>query len=140
MQKPAVGRTTGRRANERIGGQRHESMIMTHHDIRNRPSKYGNRRTTVDGIMFASQREATRYAELILLARAGQIRELELQPRFPFHVGNQRVFTYIADFSYFDRQRDGARIVEDVKGVRTREYLLKKRCIEAQYGVKIEEV
>jgi hypothetical protein len=100
-------------------------------------TKYHNRRTRVDGIEFASQREAKRYMELKLLERAGAIRSLVLQERFPLRVNGVKVGEYVADFSY---ERDGARIVEDVKGYRTREYRLKRRLMKALYGIEIVEV
>ena len=76
-------------------------------------SKYGARPVTVDGIRFASTREATRYGELTLLARAGQITDLTLQPEFPLHAPGlgpgdapcELVGKYRADFAY--RTADG---------------------------------
>lgn len=57
----------------------------------------------VDGFRFASQAEARRYKELLLLGQAGQVRNLELQPRFDLHVGGVKTATYIADFRYEER-------------------------------------
>jgi dsDNA-binding SOS-regulon protein len=65
-------------------------------------SKYGAVRTEVDGISFASKKEARRYSELKLLERAGEIADLQLQPRFPLTVNGVRVCTYVADFQYRD--------------------------------------
>jgi hypothetical protein len=48
------------------------------------------------------------------------------------------MFTYIADFTYFEK--DGQQVIEDVKGVRTPVYRLKKKIIEAEYGIAITEI
>jgi hypothetical protein len=93
-------------------------------------SKYGAVPTIVDGHRFASKREAARYSELKLLERAGQISRLELQPELKFEINGTRVFTYRADFSYFEH---GKRVWEDSKGLRTAVYRLKKKCIEARH-------
>jgi hypothetical protein len=100
-------------------------------------SKYNARRTEVDGITFHSRREAKRYAELKLMERAGEIRDLILQPEYPVVVGaDKHVCTYIADFAY----KHGARLmVEDCKGFRTPTYRLKKKLVEALYGIEITE-
>ena len=101
-------------------------------------TKYRAVRTTVDGIAFASRAEARRYKELRLLERAGEISRLELQPVFPVTINGALICKYVADFVYF---ADGARVVEDVKGMVTPVYRLKKKLVEALYpGVKIVEV
>jgi hypothetical protein len=103
-----------------------------------RPSKYRAVKTTVDGIVFASKREAKRYGELKLLERGGYIRKLELQPAYLIEINGFKICKYIADFRYFEGAR---RVVEDVKGVRTREYRIKRKLVEALYpGTKITEV
>lgn len=101
-------------------------------------SKYGNRKTEVDGIRFDSVAEAKRYGELQLLVAAGEINELVLQPRFPLMVNGEKVGTYSADFQY--RDRDGRLLVEDVKGMPTTVYRLKKRLMKAVHGIEIREV
>jgi len=104
-----------------------------------RASKYAAIPTVVDGIRFASKREAKRYSELLLLLRAGNIVELELQPKFPCVVNGEKVCDYIADFAYLGP--DGVRVVEDAKGVKTPVYRLKKKLVESLYpNVKIVEV
>lgn len=114
-------------------------------------SKYGNKRTEIDGISFASQREANRYGELKLLQRAGEIRELETQVRFPFVINEQHVCSYVADFTYSekvpwqergyeDRSPQAWRpVVEDCKGFRTDVYGLKKKLLKAIFGIDIRE-
>ena len=99
--------------------------------------KYGNRRTVVDGLTFDSAKEARRYGELKLLERAGQITALELQPAFRLVVNNCLICTYKADFTYLDAEKQ--RIVEDVKGMKTPVYRLKKKLMLAVHGVEIFE-
>jgi len=101
-------------------------------------SKYGNTAVILDGIRFASKREAARYGELKLLQRAGEIHELRLQPRFPLKVNDKLVCTYVADFEY--HEKDGTRVVEDAKGHRTREYINKAKLFEALNGFPVREV
>lgn len=119
-------------------------------------SKYRAVPKVVDGIRFASKREAKRYQELRLLERAGEIWDLELQPRFPLYVpstsgylsraakamaegGTFRIGEYRADFKYRDRATIPY-VVEDSKGFRTPLYRWKKKHVEAQYGITIREV
>ncbi len=112
------------------------------------PSKYRSQATEVDGIRFHSKAEARRYAELKLLVKAGEVKDLELQPRFPLYSPTRHkthsggtfvtICTYVADFRY--RQGpSGVLVVEDVKGVKTPLYRLKKKWFEAQYGLTITE-
>ena len=100
-------------------------------------NKYRAIPTVIDGIRFASKAEARRYGELKLLKNAGKIRNLELQPKYLLDVGGKRIGTYIADFRY---RLDGVLIVEDVKGFCTPVYKLKKKLVEALYGITITEV
>jgi Protein of unknown function (DUF1064) len=106
-----------------------------------RRSKYRAIPVTVDGVRFASKAEARRYGELKLLQKAGKIRKLECHPAFPYHDDKGEVaFTYYADFAYFEGEIPGRRTVEDVKGIKTPVYKLKKRLIEPRYSIKIMEV
>ncbi len=104
-----------------------------------RRNKYGNRKVTLRGHVFDSQREATRYQELKLLQRGGAISRLELQPVYHLLVNDRHVGDYRADFRYIDR-RSMQVVVEDVKGYRTPVYRLKKKLVEAIYDVTIQEV
>ncbi len=101
-------------------------------------SKYGSQPTIVDGIRFASKREAKRYGELTILERANAIEGLELQPSYKIEIGGILICRYIADFRYFDR-RIGERIVEDVKGVKPAVYRLKRKLMRAVHGIEILE-
>ena len=102
-------------------------------------NKYGAVRPVVDGSTFASRREAARYSELKLLERAGEITSLTLQPKSPIVVNGGKVCTYIADFRYVDLGR-GMTVVEDVKGMKTPVYKIKKKLTETLYPVIIEEI
>ena len=109
--------------------------------------KYRAVPTTVHGFRFASKAEATRYQQLLLLGMAGEIRNLELQPRFDLHVEGVKVGAYVADFRYQERLFGRGvgftgrwdDVIEDVKGVRTPVYRMKKKHFEAQYGMVIRE-
>lgn len=100
--------------------------------------KYGNRKTVVDGIAFDSAKEARRYSQLKLLEKAGEIRGLKLQQRFPLKVFGKLICTYVADFVY--QEKDGSTVVEDAKGYRTREYITKAKLFHAVVGFPIREV
>ena len=103
-------------------------------------NKYGNRKTVVDGITFDSQKEASRYQELRMLERAGEItglvrqQKIELIPKTKLY----RACYYVCDFIYFDK-RENKTIYEDVKGVRTKEYLLKRKLLYWRHGIEIKE-
>lgn len=100
--------------------------------------KYRAQRTVVDGINFASKAEAKRYLELRAMEQAGLIYHLELQPKFPVIINGIKVCTYIADFAYFTKSE---RITEDVKGMLTPVYRIKKKLVEALYpGMTITEI
>lgn len=101
-------------------------------------NKFGAIAVEIGGFRFPSQAEGRRYLQLLALQDAGAIRGLRLQPRFPFHIGDERMFTYVADFSYRVAET-GEIVIEDVKGVKTPVYKLKKKIIEKYYGIKIVE-
>lgn len=107
-------------------------------------SKYHARRTTIDGICFDSGAEAARWSQLNLMERAGMIRQLRRQVSYelvPSERGPDgktlRPMRYVADFVYTDAS--GREHVEDVKGVRTEAYKLKKRLMWHILGIAIEE-
>lgn len=101
--------------------------------------KYGAVRTEVDGISFASKAEAKRYGELKLLQKAGKIKQLTLQPKYPLVVNGVKVCDYIADFEYLVLGKSWP-VVEDVKGMRTTIYRLKKKLMQAIHGIEIREI
>jgi len=111
-------------------------------------SKYGASKAIVNGITFHSRAEASRYSDLVRMQAAGVISDLQLQVRFPLMgVGSAllrivserypkgRVITYVADFVYVEA---GQTVIEDVKGMATPEYKLKK-AIMACMGHQIRE-
>lgn len=102
-------------------------------------SKYNNIKTEVDGITFDSKKEAERYKFLKLLLKADEIKDLKLQVSFPFTMEGRVMFSYIADFMYYDKALSKM-IIEDVKGMRTPVYNLKKKLIEKFYTIKITEI
>ena len=114
-------------------------------------AKYGNKKTVRNGITFDSQKEAARYDALMLLLAAGEIKDLKLQPEFTLQEAfttpqgeRVRAVRYRADFSYRRRVKEGAdtrweRVVEDVKGFRTKEYEIKRKLMLGR-GWRVEEL
>jgi hypothetical protein len=110
---------------------------LVEHRINPKPvSKYKNKRTLLDGIRFDSKKEAARWEQLLLLQKAGEIHDLERQVRYPLIVKGMKVAMYVADFRYIEK---GAVVVEDVKGMPTHVYKLKKLLMKALHGVEIRE-
>lgn len=102
-------------------------------------NKYNAKPTVIDGIRFASRAEAKRYEELALLERHGLITQLGIHPSFAIDVLGERICVYVADFSYVE-VNGRPFVVEDVKGVRTPIYLLKKKLMRAVHGIEITEI
>lgn len=102
-------------------------------------SKYRNVKTIVDGITFASKKEANRYLELKMLFAAGKIGLAGRQVKFSLDVNGVHICNYIADFRYLDHESNKV-IVEDVKGKRTREYIIKKNLMLACHGIDVAEI
>lgn len=108
-------------------------------------SKYGNKKTLVDGIWFDSKKEAARYQDLLLLQRAKMIRSLMLQQVFVLApsviLDGIKIpeLRYKADFTYFDDTKGGDFVVEDVKGFRTKDYKLKRHLMKSQLGIEVLE-
>lgn len=93
--------------------------------------KYNARKTMVDNILFDSKAEARRYQELKLLVQAGEISNLELQPKFELQPGFKdrrsrkiRAISYYADFRYIKNEQV---IIEEVKGYKKNAVWLLKR-------------
>ncbi len=126
----------------------------------NKQSKYHNTKVEYDGELFDSKKEAIRYAELKLLEKAGKITELERQKRFllipalrdtptekykkgpqkgEFKPGKviERPTYYIADFVYTE---NGKQVVEDTKGFKTKDYILKRKLMLWVHGIRVKEV
>jgi hypothetical protein len=102
-------------------------------------NKYGNRRTTLDGIVFDSKKEADRYGQLMLLSKAGEIsglvlqKEFLLQPAFVYDGMKLRKIVYVCDFFYHDKKLNRG-VVEDVKGYLTTAYKLKRKMFLYKYA------
>lgn len=103
-----------------------------------RPGRYGIKRVEVDGIMFDSADEGKRYRILKSEEAMGLITDLRMQVAYPFQENGRHCFTYKSDFN-FVVVATGEEVVEDVKGVKTDVYKLKKKLIEARYGIEITE-
>lgn len=110
------------------------------------PNKYGAKGEHLDGFYFDSRAELHRYEELKLLERGGAISGLVVHPRFVLQYPGtdgeiHDIATYEGDFYYVDHEL-GVGVLEDVKtdATRTQLYRIKKRLVEAQFGIKIVEV
>lgn len=103
-------------------------------------SKYGNKQTEArDGTVFQSKKECARYEKLCLLQRIGLISDLVRQVKWlliPIQ-GKERAVHYVSDFQYFDGF--GRLHVEDTKGFRTKDYIIKRKLMLWIHGVTIEE-
>lgn len=120
-------------------------------------TKYHSQKTIVDGIIFQSKKEGRRYFELRLMEKAGKIADLQRQVKYvlipaqrePDKIGArggvikgkliERECAYIADFVYKDLEK-GELVVEDTKGFRTPEYIIKRKLMLYQYGIRIKEI
>lgn len=124
-------------------------------------TKYGSKKTEIDGVTFDSKKEAKRYQELRILEKAGEITNLRRQVKFEL-IPDQREFNgreiytkgpkkgcfkpgkllerkveYAADFVY---TQDGQQVVEDTKGFRTKDYIIKRKLMLYRYGIRIREI
>lgn len=93
-------------------------------------SKYNNIKTLYNGVLYDSKKEAERARDLDLLVSAGRVTNLQRQIRIPLMVNNVKIGSYVADFCYKDNYL-GKDIIEDVKGVQTAVFKLKKKILEA---------
>ena len=103
-----------------------------------KPNKYRNERVQVDGIWFDSKKEARHYSSLCLLKKADVIEWFSRQVRHDLAVNGEKIGSYVADFVV--RYPDGRLEVQDVKGVRTPVYKLKKKLMKAIYNIEIKEL
>lgn len=108
--------------------------------------KYHNKKVVIDGMVFDSKKEAERYSELKLMERAGLIEDLRRQVKFELIPAQreggklkERAASYVADFVYRDKATDKT-VVEDTKGMRTRDYILKRKLMLYRYKIGIKEV
>lgn len=113
--------------------------------------KYNAVKVRYDGYTFDSKAECQRYCELRLLERAGEIKDLQVHKKYEliptqrekkyngFGAVLEKSVTYEADFVYTS-VRSNKTIVEDVKGVRTRDYIIKRKLMLWVHGIKITEI
>ena len=124
-------------------------------------NKYYNIKTrALDGTVFDSQKEARRWDELCMLQKAGKITDLQRQVKYELIPAQyetyeryskngdrlkdgarliERKVDYVADFVYTIVE-SGESIVEDTKGVRTKDYIIKRKLMLAIHGIRIKEV
>lgn len=108
-------------------------------------NKYHNKKVIYKGIKFDSKKERNRYIVLKQLEEKGLIKNLELQtkfellPKFDINGRHVRAITYTCDFYYYDTVKNSF-IVEDVKGMKTDVYKIKKKMFEYKYQIEIKEV
>lgn len=101
-------------------------------------NKYNARKVVIDDIEFDSKAEGRRYCELKLLVQAGEIKDLELQPKYTLLKSFRsqgklyRGITYIADFRYVESATQAV-VVEDVKGVKTEVFRIKEKLFRHAY-------
>ena len=106
-------------------------------------SKYRNVPCELDGEKYRSKKEMARHAQLKLLQRAKQISELQREVPFVLadavHIGGRKrpALRYFADFVYLDA--NGARVVEDAKGMRTEGYRIKRHLMATIHQIEILE-
>lgn len=131
-----------------------QKQILQNLQTEAKRSKYKAQKAKRGKMTFDSKKEAERYDALMLLQRAGEIRGLKLQVRYclqeaytTFEGERVKSIDYIADFVYERRtapdsygQRYWLPVVEDVKGMRTRDYALKAKLFRSRYGFAIREV
>jgi len=103
-------------------------------------SKFGNTKTIRNGMVFDSKREANRFEQLMLLARAGRVRNLRRQVKYDLRVNGILIATYKADFVYEELERDvWSEVVEDSKGYPNDRWPMKKKLMRACHGITIRE-
>lgn len=128
-----------------------------HYFARSKKNKYNAKSVEYDGIKFDSQKEALRYKELTFLISQGIITELQRQVKYllipaqrePATIGKrggikqgkllEKECSYIADFVY-KVVDSGEIVVEDTKGMRTKDYIIKRKLMLFVYGIRIKEI
>lgn len=110
-------------------------------------NKFGNRKTVFNGEVFDSLKELKRYKELLSLQGTGKIKDLDRQVKFTLLSSQkdangktiERPINYYADFVYTDAATN-KEVVEDVKGKRTAEYIIKRKLMLSVHGIRIIEI
>jgi hypothetical protein len=107
-------------------------------------NKYYSKKIVHDGITFDSKKEYKRWCELALLQKAGQVTDLQRQVKYEL-IPSQRIdgkvaeraCSYVADFVY---RENGKTVVEDTKGFKTKDYIIKRKLMLWVHGIKVREV
>jgi hypothetical protein len=121
-------------------------------------NKYHSKKININGTVYDSKKEYKRHCELLLLEKAGAITDLQTQVKFILIPAQYETFerygkkgqrlkdgqrciekecAYIADFVY---NENGKKVVEDTKGFRTKDYIIKRKLMLWVHGIKIKEV
>ena len=121
-----------------------EGNLTAQKKVAQNGSKFGNKKVVVNDIQFDSKREARRYLDLRAMEIAGQIKNLQLQVKYTLIPSQkidgkvvEREVNYVADFVY---EQNGETVVEDSKGHRTKDYILKRKMMLYFHGIRIREV
>jgi hypothetical protein len=104
--------------------------------VRKGYNKYRAKAVVRDGVRYDSKKEYDRHGVLKLLERVGEVSEVKHHVVFSLDVFDHHICNYESDFTYYDK---GVYVVEDVKGMRTEEYKLKKKLMKALYNINIKE-
>jgi hypothetical protein len=120
--------------------------------------KYHSKKVEINGMVFDSKKEAKRFSELSLMEKAGTITDLQTQVKFVLIPAQyklierygkkgqrlkdgmkclERECAYIADFVYFQH---GVKVVEDTKGFRTKDFIIKRKLMLYMHGIEIKEI
>lgn len=113
---------------------------MSSSAVEEKRSKFGATAVVVEGIRFASKREAARY---IVLKNSVGVRDLRVQPAWRIELSGEFICDYVADFSYRIEENGSLRtIVEDVKSkaTKTPEYRIKRKLMHAVHNIYVAEV
>lgn len=110
-------------------------------------NKYYAQKVEYDGHVFDSRKEYRRYQELKLMEKAGLIEGLQMQVKYTLIPSQkdergkliERPCIYVADFVYFDTEQN-REVVEDTKGVKTKDYIIKRKLMLSVHGIRITEV
>ena len=99
--------------------------------------KYNAKKVKIGDKIFDSKLEASRYQKLCLLEKTGIIKNLVHHKVYDLKINNISICKYEADFVYNDSENN--LIVEDSKGFKTKEYIIKKKLMKAIYDIDIYE-
>lgn len=116
-------------------------------------NKYHAQKCCVGGEVFDSRKEMRRWNELIILEKAGEIKDLKRQVKYILIPAQREVVwkngrpkqgkviekecSYVADFVY---EENGQTVVEDAKGYHTKDYIIKRKLMLYVHGIRIMEV